>query len=72
MFDILNRKKAKANPITNKRSIPLSIGRPIGVGPVGGGGGGGSLSAKQFVTENRTTARFNIVFGTILIGCKSK
>lgn len=47
------------------------MGRPIGVGPVGGGGGG-SLSAKQLVTENRTTARFIIVFGTILIGCKSK
>lgn len=72
LVDILNLKKAKTSPITNKRRIPLSIGRPIGVGPVGGGGGGGSLSAKQFATENRTTARFIIVFGTILIGCKSK
>ncbi|MCY1476421.1 hypothetical protein D3C87_231720 [compost metagenome] len=72
LVDILNRKKAKTNPITNKRRIPLSIGRPIGVGPVGGGGAGGSLSAKQLATENRTTARFIIVFGTILIGCKSK
>ncbi|MBC8643297.1 hypothetical protein H9W95_01725 [Flavobacterium lindanitolerans] len=47
------------------------MGIPIGVGPVGGGGGV-SLSARQFVTENKTTARFTIVFGTILIGCKSK
>lgn len=71
MFDILNLKKANARPTTNKIRIPLSMGRPIGVGPVGGGGGG-SLSAKQFATENKTTARLIIGFGTILIGCKSK
>lgn len=71
MFEILNLKKAKISPITNKNRIPLSIGRPIGVGPVGGGGAGGS-SAKQFATENKTTVRLTIEFGTIFIGCKSK
>lgn len=53
----------------NKKNRPLSIGRPGGP-PGPRGGGGASLEKATFVKI--TAKNVKILFGTILIGCKSK
>lgn len=53
----------------SKKTTPSSMGRPSGgAGPLGGGGA--SFANAKFVKAKAKTIK--ILFGTILIGCKSK
>jgi len=59
----------KITAAANKKRTPLSTGRPGGIpGPLGGGGA--FLANVKFVKAKAKTVK--ILFGTILIGCKSK